>query len=153
MADRRELAVRVEAHRRRTFPVVVLALGLSACSTSRPVLYPNAHLQSVGQSTADRDIEECESKAKAGNVDRQKGATGEVATGTAVGAGVGAAGGAVGGAIAGGAGIGAGIGAASGAVVGFLGSVIGRSSTSSPAYTNFVDHCLREKGYEPMGWQ
>ena len=106
MADRRERAVRVEAHRRRTFPVVVLALGLSACSTSRPVLYPNAHLQSVGQSTADRDIEECESKAKAGNVDRQKGATGEVATGTAVGAGVGAAGGAVGGAIAGGAGIG-----------------------------------------------
>jgi uncharacterized protein YcfJ len=133
--------------------VLVLALGLAACSTSRPVLYPNAHLQSVGQAAAERDIEECESNAKVAGVDRQKGAAGEVATGTAVGAGVGAAGGAVGGAIAGGPGIGAAIGAASGAVIGFLGSMFSRSSAPSAAYTNFVDRCLREKGYEPTGWQ
>jgi len=148
----RELSVRRDASRRRIL-VVVLVVSLTACSTSRPVLYPNAYLQSVGQVVADIDIEECESKAKTAGVDRQTGGTGELATGTAVGAGVGAAGGAVGGAIAGGAGIGAAIGAATGAVVGLLGAIFGRRPAPSAAYTNFVDRCLREKGYEPTGWQ
>jgi hypothetical protein len=139
--------------RRRHILAVVLVASLTACSTSRPVLYPNAHLQSVGQVAADRDIQECESTAKAAGVDRQTGATRDLAVGTAVGAGVGAAGGAVGGAISGGAGIGAAIGAASGAVVGLLGAIFGRRSAPSAAYTNFVDRCLSEKGYEPTGWQ
>jgi hypothetical protein len=91
--------------------------------------------------------------AKTAGADRQTDGAGELATGTAVGAGVGAAGGAVGGAIGGGAGIGAAIGAASGAVVGFLGAIFGRRSAPSAAYTNFVDRCLRERGYEPTGWQ
>ncbi len=139
---------------RRRILVVVLVVSLPACSTSRPVLYPNDHLQSVGQVVADRDIEACESMAKTAGVDRQTGGTGAVATGTAAGAGLGAAGGAVGGAISGGAGIGAAIGAASGAAVGFLGALIGhRSAPPSGAYTNFVDSCLREKGYQPTGWQ
>ena len=133
--------------------MVVLVVSVTACSTSRPILYPNAHLQSVGQVVADRDIEECESTAKTAGLDRQTGGTGELATGTAVGAGVGAAGGAVGGAISGGAGIGAAIGAATGAVVGLLGSIIGHRSAPSAAYTDFVDRCLREKGYEPTSWQ
>lgn len=137
----------------RRILVVVLAVCLTACSTPRPILYPNAHLQSVGQAVADGDIEECESKAKAAGADRQTGGAGEVATGTAAGAGLGAAGGAVGGAISGGAGIGAAIGAASGAAVGFLGTIFGRRSAPSAAYTNFVDRCLREKGYETTGWQ
>ena len=90
--------------------------------------------------------------AEAAGADQQTGRAGEVATGTAVGAGVGAAGGAVGGAISGGVGIGAAIGAASGAVVGLLTSLFRRSGPSA-AYTSFVDRCLREKGYEPTGWQ
>jgi hypothetical protein len=138
---------------RRGVVALALAASLTACSTARPVLYPNVHLQSVGQAAADRDIEECEAKAKEAGADRQAGGAGEVATGTAVGAGVGAAGGAVGGAISGGAGIGAAIGAASGAVVGLLGAILGRRTAPSPAYTSFVDRCLREKGYEPTGWQ
>jgi hypothetical protein len=146
-------AVKTNTPRRRSLPAVVLALSLTACSLYRPVLYPNAHFESVGQEVADRDIEACESAAKKAGADRQAGATGELATGAAVGAGVGAAGGAVGGAISGGAGIGAAIGAVSGAVVGFLGAIIGRRSTPPAAYTNFVDRCLREKGYEPTGWQ
>jgi OmpA family protein len=133
--------------------VVVLVLGLTACSTARPVLYPNAHLQSVGQATADLDIKDCEDRAETAGADRQEGGVGEVAAGTGVGAGVGAAGGAVGGAISGGAGIGAAVGAASGAVIGFLSSLFGRRSGPSAAYTGFVDRCLREKGYEPIGWQ
>lgn len=133
--------------------MLVFVLGLAGCSTARPILYPNAHLQSVGQEAAGRDIEECESNAKAAGAHRERGKAGEVAAGTAVGAGVGAAGGAVGGTIRGGAGIGAAIGAATGAVVGFLTSIFGRRSGPSAAYTNFVDRCLREKGYEPTGWQ
>jgi hypothetical protein len=131
---------------------VALAMGLTACSAAKPVLYPNAHFQTVGQEGADRDIEECKEMARAAGADRNTGAAGEVATGTAVGAAVGAAGGAVGGAISGGPGIGAAIGAASGAVVGALSTMIGRRSTPSSAYTNFVDRCLRDKGYEPTGW-
>ncbi len=139
---------------RRRILVVVLVVSLIACSTSRPVLLPNDHLQSVGQVAADRDIEDCESQAKAAGVDRQTGEAGDLATGTAVGAGVGAASGAVGGAISGGAGIGAAIGAATGAVVGLLGGIIGHHrSAPSAGYTNFVDRCLREKGYEPAGWK
>jgi len=125
----------------------------TACSTAKPVLYPNEHFKTVGQAAADGDIKECEDKAAAAGVDRQKGKAGEVAVGTGVGAGVGAAGGAVAGAISGGVGIGAAIGAASGAVVGFLTSIFGGSRGPSPTYTNFVDLCLREKGSEPTGWQ
>ena len=139
--------------RQRSLLAVVLVLSLTACSTSRPVLYPNAHLQSVGEVVADRDIEECESMARAAGADRQTSDTGEIATGTAVGAGVGAAGGAVGGAIGGSPGIGAAIGAATGAVVGLLSGIFGHRSAPSGAYTSFVDRCLREKGYEPTGWQ
>lgn len=139
--------------RRRALSALAIALTLVACSTARPVLYPNAHLQSVGREVADRDIAECDSMAKAAGATRHSGAR-EVATGTAVGGGIGAASGAVGGAIAGGgAGIGAAIGAATGAVVGFLGTLFSRRSSPSPAYTSFVDRCLREKGYEPTGWQ
>ena len=41
-----------------------LAFGLCAglllaCSTSRPVLYPNAHLESVGPEVARYDVERC----------------------------------------------------------------------------------------------
>jgi hypothetical protein len=147
------LAASRAASRRRSLPVVALVLGLTACATTRPVLYPNAHYQSVGPAVADRDIEECENKAKTAGIDRYKGRAGDVAAGTAVGAGVGAAGGAAGGAVSGGAGIGAAIGAASGAVIGFLGSLLGRRPEPSAAYINFVDRCLRDKGYEPTGWQ
>ena len=148
------LAVRSGVSRRRACIAIVLVLSMIACSTPRPVLYPNDHFKAVGQAVADRDIEECETMAKAAGADQQTGEAGEVATGTAVGAGVGAAGGAVGGAISGGPGIGAAIGAASGAVVGFLATIFGRRrSGPSPAYINFVDRCLHEKGYESTGWQ
>ena len=45
------------------------------------------------------------------------------------------------------------IGAASGAVIGFLSTILGGRRAPSAAYTNFVDRCLRERGYEPTGSQ
>lgn len=129
---------------------------LTACSAAHPVLYPNAHLQSVGKETAEQDIEACQLAAESAGAEGDGGQAGRVATKTAVGAGVGAASGAVGGAISGAAGRGSMIGAASGAVWGLLtGLFSAASGPSQPnqAYTNFVNRCLQEKGYEVTGWQ
>lgn len=139
---------------RRWIFIGVVAVNLSACSGAQPVLYPNAHLQSVGKETAEQDIEGCKEMAEAAGADEDTGKARKVATNTAVGAGVGAAGGAVGGAIAGAAGQGSLIGAASGAVWGLLmGLFNAGSSQPNQAYTNFVNRCLQEKGYEVTGWQ
>jgi Glycine-zipper domain len=131
------------------------SLLLAACSTAHPVLYPNAHMQSVGKEIAAQDIEACRQLAEAAGAEEGSGKAGRVATGTAVGAGVGAASGAVGGAISGAAGRGSMIGAASGAVWGLLMGLFRVSGSSQPnqAYTNFVNRCLEEKGYEVTGWQ
>ena len=70
------------------------------------------------------------------------------------GAATGAATGAVGGAISGAAGRGSLIGAASGAVWGLLmGLFNAGTSKPSQAYTNYVNRCLQDKGYEVTGWQ
>jgi hypothetical protein len=134
-----------------------LMLALSACSSARPVLYPNKHLQSVGNAKADEDIAQCmalaESYVGSGGATEQQGRN--VAKGTAIGGATGAATGAVGGAIAGDAGTGAAVGAATGATAGFLGSIFGvfGDSGPSPTYQRFVERCLQERGYEPIGWE
>ena len=140
--------------RTRRACVLCTALILSACSGARPVLYENAHLKSVGKNVADQDIEACKEAAESAGAEEGSGAAGRVATSTGVGAGVGAASGAVGGAISGAAGQGSLIGAASGAVWGLLmGLFSAGSSQPSQAYTNYVNRCLQEKGYEVTGWQ
>lgn len=131
-------------------------LMLSACSSARPVLYPNAQLESVGKDGADRDIETCRQSAESAGAKEGGGGKGKrVATSTAVGAGIGAASGAVGGAIWGSAGLGSMVGAASGAAWGLLIGLFHAAGPSQPsqAYTNFVNRCLQEKGYEVTGWQ
>lgn len=137
-----------------------LMLVLAGCSGARPVLYPNAHMQSVGKEAAEQDIEACKELAKSAGAEESSGGgkMGRVATGTAVGAGAGAASGAIGAVISGAsAGLGSMVGAASGAVWGLLTglfhAVVGPSSQPNQAYTNFVNRCLQEKGYEVTGWQ
>jgi hypothetical protein len=136
---------------------VFAVLMLSACSSARPVLYPNAQLESVGKEGAEHDIEACRQLAESAGAEEKSGGGkgGRIATNTAVGAGVGAASGAVGGAIFGGVGRGSMIGAASGAVWGLLTGLFHAAGPSQPnqAYTNFVNRCLQEKGYEVTGWQ
>jgi len=143
--------------KRKALSVIGVSLLLAACSTAHPVLYPNAHWQSVGKEVAAQDIEACRELAKtAGAEADSSGTAGRVATGTVVGGGIGAAAGAVGGAISGSVGRGSMIGAASGAVWGLLSSLFRAASGSSQpnqAYTNFVNRCLQEKGYEVTGWQ
>ena len=131
-------------------------LLLTACSTAHPVLYPNAHLQSAGKDIAEQDIEACRQLAETAGAEEGSGKAGRVATGTVVGGGVGAAAGAVGGAISGAVGRGSMIGAATGAVWGLLTGLyhaFAGPSQPNQAYTNFVNRCLQEKGYEVTGWQ
>ncbi len=136
--------------------VSVICLATSACSGAKPVLYPNPHFQSVGKEIAEQDIEACKQLAESAGAEEGDGKAGRVAGSTAMGAGVGAAAGAVGGAISGAAGRGSAIGAASGAVWGLLTGIFSAAfgpSHPPEAYTNFVNRCLRERGYEVTGWQ
>ena len=129
---------------------------LNACSSARPVLYPNEHMQSVGKEAAAQDVEDCKKLAESAGAEEGNGKAGRVATGTVVGGGVGAAAGAVGGAISGAVGRGSMIGAATGAVWGLLTGLyhaFAGPSQPNQAYTNFVNRCLQEKGYEVTGWQ
>ena len=126
---------------------VLLAFG---CSSPKPVLYPNDHLKAVGEAQAQEDIAECEAFAEEHVSSSGKGA--RVAKSTGVGAVLGAAAGAVGGAIFGDPGLGAAVGAASGAAGGALNQTV-RDSGPNRTYTNFVDQCLRDKGYNPVGWE
>lgn len=131
--------------------IVVLTLLLLSCAP-KPILYPNAHLQEVGRDAADRDIEECSAMAKDAGATPSQGKTGQVAGGTVGGGAVGSAAGAVGGAVVGHPGRGAMVGAASGATAGFLRGLF-RRSPPSDAYKQFVQRCLKERGYDPIGWE
>ena len=128
---------------------IVMGLFLTACSSPRPVLYPNAYLNQVGHDQAEQDISECRQLADE-HVPSKSGE--KLATNTAIGAGVGAASGAAIGAVSGSAGRGSAIGAVSGATWGFLRGVF-NSPKPSRAYQNFVNKCLEKKGYEPTGWE
>jgi len=130
---------------------LILMVG---CSSTEPVLYPNAHLQSVGKEAAEQDVDSCRQFAESAGADEGNGQARRVATNTAVGAGAGAASGAVGGAISGSAGTGSLIGAASGAVWGLLSGLFSAGSSGpSQAHVNVVNRCLQERGYEVAGWQ
>lgn len=133
--------------------VLMAAFGsifLGACADKRPVLYPNAHLNQVGNEAAQADIDECMRLAKQGGA--QENQAGEVAKSTATGAAVGAAVGAATGAVLGSLGQGLGAGAAGGAAGGLVHGAI-RSGEPDPVFRSFVDRCLREKGYESIGWK
>jgi hypothetical protein len=138
--------------------VVASGFLFAACSMQRPVLYPNAQLKRVGSSAAERDIDQCMQQAEEYIASESRG--GKVAEETAVGAGtgaaVGAAAGAAGGAVVGRAGTSAAIGAAggsaAGATRGLIHGLAGKRGPS-PVYKNFVNRCLRERGYEPIGWE
>jgi outer membrane lipoprotein SlyB len=128
----------------------VATILLGCAGVRQPVLYPNAHMQQMGKAQADQDVANCRALA---SQYAQSGAGKEIAQDTVIGGAGGAAVGAVGGAVSGyGAGRGAGVGAATGATAGLLRGLF-RRTEPSPVQKNFVDRCLRERGYEVIGWQ
>jgi hypothetical protein len=141
---------------RRIAPLLVLVSALACASGPggrrgpRPVLYPNAAYQKAGAEQAEGDIATCMYRADQGAP--QENVAKNTAINTVGGAAGGAALGAVGGAIAGNAGTGAAAGAAVGATAGLLKSAYDASKPSE-SYKGYVNACLRDKGYEVIGWQ
>ena len=138
------------------FPAAMAALV--GCGSQRPVLYPNAHLNQVGTTAAERDVDLCMRRAE--DYVTSGGRTGKALEGAAVGGGtgaaVGAAAGAAGGAIVGRAGTAAAVGAAGGGAAGVTyGLIHGLSGRHDPdpVFKSFVNRCLRERGYDPIGWR
>jgi len=129
--------------------ILVLLLTIGGCAAHGPVLYPNAHLKTVGEEQAYRDIEACDSLADAFvKSDAGKAAAKSVAGGGAAGAVIGGAAGSITGNLGRGSAVGAAAGAAAGLVRG-----ISKASEPSPIHKRFVERCLRDKGYDPIGWQ
>jgi len=131
------------------FAISILLFSLAACATQRPVLYPNSHLQTVGEVQAKQDIDECMRQAENYVKTRPEG---EIAASTAKGGVTGAVVGGAVGAVTGNLGRGLGAGAAGGAAWGFMRGLF-KSAEPSPIQKEFVNRCLREKGYEPIGWE
>lgn len=131
-------------------PLVGATLILSACAAQRPVLYPNAHLYAVGQTTAQNDIDQCMQLARDHGAGTNR--SGRVARSTAGGAAVGGAAGAAAGAVWGRPGRGAAAGAAGGAAGTMIRSLLD-ADKPAPLFRGFVEKCLRDKGYVPIGWR
>ena len=135
-------------------PAFVLSiLILAGCSgTRRPVLYPDAHYQSVGDAAARSDVDDCMRLAEefGAPVAGGKEILRDTAAGAAIGGGAAAAWGAVRNDHDAGnrAAAGAAAGGAAGLVRGSL-----RAGTPSATYKNFVNRCLAEHGYDVIGWQ
>jgi hypothetical protein len=127
-----------------------LAFG---CAGPKPILYPNAHYQRVGESVAESDIAGCRAAADAAGANRDPSKVTRAARSTAAGGAIGGAAGAAGGAVLGHAGRGAAVGAASGAAAALMRAILFQRPTTSQAHIAYVDRCLQDLGYEPVGWQ
>ncbi len=133
--------------------VALTAAMLFGCAGPKPILYPNAHFQSVGKRVAASDIEGCRKMADAAGANRDPDKVTRAARRTAAGGAIGGAAGAAGGAVLGHAGRWAGVGAASGAAAALMRSLLFQRPTTSRAHISFVNRCLQDLGYEPVGWQ
>jgi outer membrane lipoprotein SlyB len=133
------------------FPLFALVgLWLAGCASAQPVLYPNDTLKQQGKETAQAAIQQCEASAKRNGAD--SGRASQMAKGTAEGGAIGGAAGAAAGAVRGHPGRGAATGAAAGAAGTFIHGLFS-SSQPSATYKRYVNQCLRDKGYQPVGWK
>jgi len=130
--------------------LLIASVLISGCASKRPVLYPNAHFNSVGQERANWDVDECMQMARAHGADSDQ--SERIAKDTVGGAAVGGATGAAVGAVVGNLGKGAAAGAAGGAAGAMTRGII-RSDTPDAVFQRFVEQCLRDKGYQTIGWQ
>jgi hypothetical protein len=131
------------------FLILVTILLASGCTSHGPVLYPNEHLKMVGEEQAQRDIDECDRLAAAYvKSDAGKTMAKSTVAGGAAGTVIGGAAGAAAGSFKSGLGIGAAAGGAAGLVRG-----VSKASRPSPIHKRFVERCLRERGYDPLGWE
>jgi len=128
----------------------LLLAPLSIGCTKKPVLYPNATYHRMGPEIAKKDIDICIDYAK--EMGARANRAGRVAGQTAGSTATGAAAGAAAGAVRGHAGTGAAMGAAGSAAGGLVRGLL-RSRDPDPVERGFVEQCLRERGYQPIGWR
>jgi outer membrane lipoprotein SlyB len=127
-----------------------LILFIIGCAAKRPVLYPNQQMKQAGEVKVKEEIDACIQLAQASGAKGDKGEEiGKRAAGAAV---VGAASGAAWGAFFGDAGRHAGAGGAA-AVAGTLAHGMMTSGEPDVIFRGFVERCLREKGYDVIGWR
>jgi hypothetical protein len=129
----------------------LVALALAACAGPRPVLNRNARYQQAGEAAARAAVEQCMQEGEA-YAESDAGKAARVAGRSATGAAVGAGTGAVVGAIGGHPGRGAAVGAAGGATASFLRGLVGAREPDAVERA-YVERCLRERGYDSLGWR
>ena len=115
-----------------------------------PVLYPNKYLSQVGEARANQDIAQCSSAAtRYVESSKTPGQGGKAVLGSAA---RGALLGTVGGAIMGNTGRGAAAGAAMGGTASVVRGVR-ESGARDPAFQQYVNSCLEDKGYRVLEWR
>ncbi len=141
-----------------TLSTLVAALATGCATTqqapSRPLLYPNATFNKIGQAAADAEVNACLASAQAAGLSPMA-QNNSVAQGAASGGMMAGVAGVVGGLVSGrnlesslaqavaGAAVGGAVGATGGAM---------RPAQANPLYRNFVQRCISEKGLESIGW-
>lgn len=137
---------------RRNIAIAALALFGAGCATQRPVLYTGDHYNTVGKVAAESDIEECMRLARESKVAGNKGQqmAGSVGRAAVIGGATGAAAGAFSNSESAGSGAAAG---AAGAATASLLTNLFRSNQLDPIERNYVEQCLRDKGYNVIGWR
>jgi hypothetical protein len=134
--------------------LIALAAAMGfGCAGPKPILYPNAHFESVGKRVAESDIEGCREMADAAGANRDPDKVTRTMRRTAAEGAIYGAAGAAGGAVVGNAGRWAGAGAAFGAAAALMRAILFQRPPTSQAHIAFVNRCLQDLGYDPIGWQ
>jgi len=98
---------------------------ITGCASQRPVLYPNEHIRRVGSIVADRDIDDCIRRAEESRSAGDAKAAGEAGTGASA--------------------------SVPSSPAATISGLFGKPELSSIQKV-FVNKCLRDKGYDPIGW-
>lgn len=125
--------------------IMLAVLILLVACASRPQLYPNGKLKSVGKEEAGKDIDRCVADAETYlESNEAKRITKGAGKGAVVGAAMGAAFGAITGNF--------GSGALRGGAIGAAGGGAATAMSPDELRQRYVNHCLAEKGYQVIGW-
>ena len=130
--------------------IFIIAMIFTGCASQRPVLYPNQLFKTSSEFVVQDDIDDCIALAEYAGLYTKSGE--KIAGSTVLGAASGAAVGAATGAVTGHAGRGAATGAAGGGSGGFMWGLF-NSKEVDPIKKRFIEQCLREKGYQIIGWK
>lgn len=129
----------------KLFLISTLSVLFFVSCASKPKLYPNEKLKTVGRTQAEADIDQCIADADV-YLESSKGK--QIARGAGAGAAVGAAMGAVTGIFTGN----VGRGLVQGGAIGAAGGATAGALSPDEIKRRYVNQCLADKGYQVLGW-